>query len=328
MYRGFRRSHLPTTFTSTFSGRFASPSSSTQAVGIIGTYSLNAPDQSVGNDLATLNNEGLLSANVTIDGDLLSRAELWLAAKTNESAQGQDNLNQQAEREGHRHTQKFVCNYLEYDQMIRNCSLQDADLVIYDVVYRAGVIPNMSSGNAAVGRADPLQNWEQGLLNEAGPGTQAVYAAARRNVLGTTPFQSTLFCKLYKIRKVTRVTLSAGEVHHHYVTVKPRNMFDSQTQNAKDRMAGVLGNTNSSIIPGLSGFTMVTAAGSIMNVPNDSVKVGTSQVALDWVTKCTGSFSSYTRERRWHLAFDNMYFGTDMQAPQDDAGVIIPDTHT
>jgi hypothetical protein len=309
--------------------------SSTQGIAILPTYSLSAPSTSgswLGSDAPSLNGETLWRSNMTVDTQLLARAELWLAAKTNESAASQGAQNSQATREGHRATQKFVCNYLRYDQMVRNEAEQDAEVILYDCVLRSGVVPNLGATPAATSLPDPLADWELGTVNDLGPGTQAVYPGNRRiESVGTTPFKSTLFTKLYKVRKVTKMTLASGEVHHHIVTVKPRNMFDSQTALAKDKVTPLFASSSmGAVIPGLTGFTIIVAAGSIMNKGLSSAnnEVGLSKPSLSMVTTCTGSFSNFTRERRWHLAFDNLYTGNDMVGIQDDQGIVRGDNST
>lgn len=130
------------------------------------------------------------------------------------------------------------------------------------------------------------------------------------------------------MKKVTKKTLSAGEVHHHMVTVKPRNMFDvQQTGYGNAENAGLSSASRGMVIPGLSGFTIVTGLGSIMGATGDVNQISTSTVALDVVTKTTGSFASFTRERRFHLTFDGLSKTGPLRGPQDDAGVIADDAN-
>lgn len=279
--------------------------------------------------------QSTIQSGWTIDGPLLRRAELWLATGIHGSAQFGSVYGVDASKSSmpqSRATMKYVCNGLHYDQMIRNVSLQDVEIVLYDCVLRSGVVPSFSTAATKASQVpDPLHDMEAGLTMQNHPSSSAnilpVPGNFFRNAPGTTPFQSQVFCKLYKVRKVTKVTLSAGEVHHHHINVKPGKMFDGSVQDTYDSSQTIVSTSRGSIIPGLSGFTLITALGSVMNSKTDTLKIATSSVGLDVVTKTTGSFSSYTRERRHHMRFDGMALAvSDLQGVQDDDGEIVADT--
>lgn len=318
VYSGFKRRQLPTTFTSTITQRIAGGIGQ-QAVAALPTYRLNP-----GN--IDPSNEPLRQSQCWIDSALLSRAELWLSANQNPGVgtSGTPAFNTST-HDSYRYTQKFVCNYLRYDQMIRNMSLQDVDIIIYDCVMRSGVQPIAT--DSVNGTIDPVYQWELGLSQELNPSDQQSTLAANnlkyQQSPGSTPFQSSAFCKLYKIKKVTKKTLSAGEVHHHMINIKPRNMWDAQSNPGPDRTTNIT--SRGPFIPGLSGFTLITGLGSIMGATGDVNAISTSTVALDVVTKGTGSFANFTRERRFHLRFDGLSKVGPLQGPQDDAGVITDD---
>lgn len=222
-------------------------------------------------------------------------------------------------RAGHIATRKFVVNYLKYDQTIRNVSTQDLDLTLYDVVLRNGVDPNIELGQ------DPVTVWDNGLNLESGPSRQpgANYGNYTVNSPGTTPFHSQAFCKMFKIKKVTKKTLSAGEVHHHLVTVRPRNMFDGQGTQAIPAPSVY---SRGIYTPGLSGFTMIVGKGSLVNSATVKMSVTYSKPAVDVISLCTGSFSSFSKDRKFHYAYDGLdNTKIDYQGVQDDAGLIRPD---
>lgn len=321
LFPGFKRTQQPTTFTSTATQRIAG-ASATQVVSILPTWQINSG----------INTEDFADrSSVWIDNKILERAERWLAAYQNSGATVLAGSTTTL-RTGARATMKFVVNFLKYDQMFRNMSTQDAEITLYDCVLRNNVIPNIR-GTAI----DPVADWETGLTNERNPSRQTDAQLANSNALvgspGTTPFMSTAFCKLYRIARVTKKTLSSGEVHHHTVTVKPRQMFDGQTsqqgQNDDGQNQSTVMNDRGIYLPGITGFTMLVANGSIMGRSIGGVPSGTDitlgQVAIDCVTKTTGSFASFTRERRQHLAFDGLTKGipnAELAGPQDDAGII------
>ncbi|AJC52520.1 capsid protein [Bromus-associated circular DNA virus 1] len=313
LYRGFKRAQQPVTFTSTTTQRVTGAAGK-QAVAVLPTYRINPGANDPTNDTA------LIGTN-TLDSVLLDRAERWLQAyqestpATAASAQSSPGMYQ---------TNKFVVNHLKYDQAIRNCEVQDVTLTIYDCVLRPGVAPNIRSPGSVNQSISPINDWHIGLQNEYNPAAPVAYLSQTFDSPATTPFHSTHFCKLYKIKKTTKVTLAPGAVHHHHVTVKPRNMFDTQTS----------GNVNSALytadrgylIPGISGFTLITVLGSIGDSAANHLLIGTTKTAVDVVTTTMASFSQFSRERRMHMAFDGLTQATDLQAVQPDTGTIQMDT--
>ncbi|AJC52530.1 putative capsid protein [Trifolium-associated circular DNA virus 1] len=315
LYSGFKRTQLPTTFNCTVTQR-VSGTSSTQSVVLLPTYGLRATGET--GDTAS-------QSQFTIDKSLLDTAERWLANNTNSSA-AQTYSGPTGRRQGVRNTMKFVVNKLHYDQMIRNMSNQDADITLYDCVMRSGVDPNQAPQLSPIpNQADPLADWRNGLEVER-IAAGAYLGATTINSVGTTPFHSSAFCKLYRVAKVTRKTLSSGEVHHHHVTVRPRNMFDTQVDkigNIPDITQTNL-NTRGTYIPGLTGFTILVASGSIGNNPDVATnnQIGMTAVALDVVTKTSASFSQFTRERRQHVNFDGMSTNNITAVVLDDTDAI------
>lgn len=324
--RGFKREKLPTTFTSTTALRI-NGIAGTQAVDYLPTYQINAANQVD----APTQEQGTYNSAFTIDHRLLRRAELWLAHGTMSIASVAGPAFARSQQDGERSTMKYVCNFLRYDQMIRNMSLQDVDIILYDCVLRSSVVPSSPEGGANLDKLpNPITDWESGLLNERSPSTQSAtfQPGMRYQSPGTTPFQSTLFTKLYKIVKVTKQTLSAGEVHHHHINLRPRNLFDGQQKDLMDSSMTISASSRGAVFPGLTGFTMIVALGSIVNNKTVKTTISTSAVALDVITKTTGSFASFTRERRRHLQFDGIAWGAAagaLQGVQDDDGEIVDD---
>lgn len=301
LFSGFKRSQLPITFTSTCTQRLEGESGR-QLVNTLSTYSIQPA--STGAAVA----DTQWRSDNWLDSELLFRMNRWLSTGTPTLTGGARDAS---------FTNKFVVNYLRYDTQLRNMSNQDQTITLYDCVPRLGVSPNYISTGKAI---DPLNDWGGGLFIQGGGQTG-------RPVLpttpGTTPFMSVAFCKLYKIRKVTKKVLSSGEVHHHYLNIRPRTMFDSaQTQTMG---YGQL-NDRGSLIPGLSGFTIVVATGSIVNDATTKVNVTYSKPTLDVVTTCKASFASFTRERRQHMSFDGLALdasGAVYQGPLDDTDAIV-----
>lgn len=321
LFPGFKRTQQPTTFISTATQR-VSCGSSQQTAALLPTWQINAG----------LNAEDTLDrSQFWVDAKLLERAERWLSAYQLAPATAIAGTTT-ASRIGARATMKFVVNYIRYDQMFRNMSTQDADIILYDCVLRNNVTPNQNRNEGL----SPIMDWEQGLTNERNPSRELDSALANPSALigtpGTTPFMSQAFCKLYRIVKVTKKTLSSGEVHHHRVTIRPRQMFDNQTtwwggnDDGQNQSSGL--QSRGLYLPGISGFTILVASGSIMGRQIGGTIQGNdialSQVAIDCVTKTSASFAQFSRERRMHLQFDGLakVIASELAGPQDDAGVI------
>lgn len=306
LFSGFKRTQLPTTFLSTATQR-CSVQVGEQCANLLPTWRIEpaAPGALVADTIYTGTN--------WVDGELLFRANRWL--QTNQSPTlGQSNY-------GKNLTNKFVVNYLKFDFALRNMSNMDITLTLYDCVLRSNVSPNVYGSGEASHSIDPITDWSQGL-NMNNQGTTGRVADINRP--GQVPYSSTVFCKLYKIRKVTKKVLSSGEVHHHYVTVKPRQLFDSVV--AQD---GATVSSHGKYLPGISGFTMMTCFGSIVNEATTKERISTSAPALDVVTTTRASFASYTRERRNHLQFNGLAAkstGEIYQGVLDDTDAIAQET--
>lgn len=293
LFPGFKRTQLPTTFTSTFTARL-NGFLGYQAASLLPTYSIAAGANT---------EDSLYSSNWTIDWGLLTRAEEWLAQNENApDATAYNSTAGAANRSGARWTQKYVVNYLKYDHAIRNMSNQDQSMTLYDCVLRPGVMPSQGAS------MDPLADWNNALKNEYNPSRQTLTdGIAGWSKMGTTPFMATGFCRLYKVKKVTKRTLAAGETHHHIVTVKPRNLFDGQAVGAQNSSGLV---ARGQFIPGLTGFTMVVFSGNIINQQATPTLITTNAGALDVLTTCNASFAKFTRERRFHMQFDGLTHDT------------------
>lgn len=85
-----------------------------------------------------------------------------------------------------------------------NASVQ---VVIYDVVNRRDMDSSQPS---------PLSAWDTGISQSGGTSV----TTKGYNNLNCTPFESPLFVALYKVVKVTRLTLSAGQGHVHKVNLQ------------------------------------------------------------------------------------------------------------
>lgn len=296
LFPGFKRTQQPTTFTGTVTARITCSAGQCQYA-ILPTYRIPA---------GTLAVDTQIDSFTWVDSQILNRANRWLQDYQN-SAQGA--AAGTANHTGQTHTTKFVCNYLKYDMMCRNATNQDLTITFYDCVLRSGAMPNLRNGGIL-----PILDFDEGLAVLNGSAVQTGAYLKRMNAITVTPFMSPLFCKLYKVRKTTTRTMASGEVHHHIVTCKPRNLFDTTVYGQDNAMPTTATNDRGPYIQGISGFTMVQISGSIGHATATVSNVTTTPSALDVIVATSGSFSMFTRERRMNYTFDQL--DTNLTAAQ------------
>lgn len=288
LFRGFKRVRQPTTFTCTHTQRINASTAGNQKLSLLPTFNFTGASDG----------SPVLADFVTVSEPLVRRFGKWLNAWENAPVTAEPSAvapTSDAWQGGHPYTQKFVVHYLQYDMAIRNMANQDTTITLYDCVMRPGVSPLLRNVGTTNEGIDPLLDWADGMYYTQHPGRQSALDGSNSERPGCTPFRSPNFCKLYKIRKVTKKTLPPGEVHHHQITVKPRQMFDYQYGTAQQRY-----------IPGLTSFTIIVSMGSVVHSSVTNTEISTAPHALDVVTICKGSCASFTRERKNHLAFDNL----------------------
>jgi len=223
LYPGFKRTQQPTTFSSIRTQRIVGPVSGQQAVSLLPTYGFEA-------GAGTTPPNSSWTSQMTIDSVIIDRAGQWL--QNYQQAAGSTvpgAVPTGDSRAGVYLTTKYCFHSIKYDQEIRNMSNQDVTIVLYDCILRKGMMPPTTM--------DPLALWVQGLKNESSASDQAVNnKGAGANPGGypmmisatQTPFLSTAFCKVFKVKKTTKRVLASGAIHHHHINLRPANIWDSQ----------------------------------------------------------------------------------------------------
>lgn len=113
-------------------------------------------------------------------------------------------------------TTHIILNDLEYVCKLANSSNSAVQVEIYDCIARRDLYKDAAGQNVTTAEAVAL-----GLQDQSN-GTTAVTTP------GTTPFDSDLFCKMWKVKKVTHMMLSVGEVHCHRVHWSPNRVMDNE----------------------------------------------------------------------------------------------------
>lgn len=141
-------------------------------------------------------------------------------------------------------TAKILLKQVTSELMITSAETVSQRVDIYDVMLRKDLFPyNVLGGGTTT--ITPDSAWSQGVVNEGG-------AAANIQILGTTPFDSQLFCEHYKIQKITHVELGPGQTHCHRVKYAPNRLFN----------ADELYQTNVTAFGHLTCYSLVVAYGS------------------------------------------------------------------
>lgn len=153
-------------------------------------------------------------------------------------------------------------NRILYDSCSANIYLTNQDqgtvmFELYDCIARR----DLSTSNVA----DPVTAWQNSYADENGANTDYKF-------VGATPFSSDLFTQFFRVKKITHVILSQGQVHQHQVHYYPRRLIDAEyTQ--------YMGNG----AKGLTCFTFIVARGAPYNDNTTKTTVSTGQVSLDIV---------------------------------------------
>lgn len=147
-----------------------------------------------------------------------------------------------------------------------NMTNANSELTIYDIVARQ----DMTNSSPIL---DPVTAWKQGLLYTSGNASNTTYLT-----YGDTPFMSNIFCRLFKVKKVTKVDMMPGRDHTHYFS-RTMNCF---VNNEMNYLSGAFTPT---VYGGKSHFIMIVGKGF---VSTDSVThaVTSGSGEIESIIKC------------------------------------------
>lgn len=153
--------------------------------------------------------------------------------------------------------------------MLTNQSNAPAYIDVYDIVSRR------DTKNASVDL--PTAAWTGGITDETGP-----TLTVTNSFVGSTPFAVELFTQYFKVLKITRINLAAGESAEHVRKTQPMRLWN-------DEIDQYLTN-----IRNLTHYCMIVPWGAACD--NDNTTVSTSNVKIDYV---------YTKQYRSSALADN-----------------------
>jgi hypothetical protein len=119
--------------------------------------------------------------------------------------------------------------------------------------------------------ADPPSVWSTGLVDQNN--------AALISDVGSTPFASQLFTQLFKVKRITRVILSAGETHEH-ITYHKADWLWNHEVDGNPAVAAVNGQQG---YKGLTNYTFAVSYGAPVNDSTTKTQISTSAAAIDCV---------------------------------------------
>lgn len=129
-------------------------------------------------------------------------------------------------------TTRMVVKCMKMRLTFTNQSNANAMVTLYDIEYRHDTYANMDA-------VSPVSAWGSGIQREEEGGDSPGYA----NV-GATPFQSSDFCRYYRVRKVTKVYLDPGKSHVHSYTKMAYKMLNNGLNDDSVNMYGIRGFTH------------------------------------------------------------------------------------
>lgn len=143
----------------------------------------------------------------------------------------------------------------------------NVELVLYDIIPKRDVTAAGVAGNY-----DVLSSWNVGLNDVTYASNSSSPSTAGKANLGSTPFDSVLFCQYYTVIKKTKVMLSQGSTHIHRV----RSLWN-----------GMLNHTYTEEYTYLRGKSVITLAvvnGMPLNDQTTKTNIAVGAAAVDVVT--------------------------------------------
>lgn len=132
-------------------------------------------------------------------------------------------------------TRMVVKNY-RLKTSITNQSNANCMITLYDIEYKSDTFAN-------VDWVTPLGAWTTGLARQETGGD----SPGITNV-GSTPFQSSDFCRHYKVVKVTKLYLDPGKSHMHYYNKRCNKMLNNGINDDTVQQYGIRGFSHSQLL--------------------------------------------------------------------------------
>lgn len=193
-----------------------------------------------------------------------------------------------------------VANY-----RIRSATNMPIKITLYDCWYRRD-----RQGTLLL----PSQAWANGLLNE----NVTILGNPNNNsqgntFAGATPFQSQLFCQVFKVAKVTKFTLHAGSEHMHRVSIKPGGTLSQEYT------------SNWFAYKGLSYVLMAVIEGPVIQDSTAPFNVSYGIAEADIICETKYNFTALERSRTGYTQYSTLPLSlTTPQGVTEDTDLVTP----
>lgn len=175
-------------------------------------------------------------------------------------------------------TRRMMIQNARAKYTMKNMTNSPIEVTLYDVSARRDGINSTFS---------PVVAWENGLVDQ----TVAVGGTNANNQVellpGAKPFQSQLFCQLWKVKRVTNFVLHPGSEHIHTISISPGGVFNNEFTR------------NYALYKGLSTACMAVIKGGIIQdtVSGGPFNVSFAAATLDVVCESSYRFTAMERSR-------------------------------
>lgn len=186
---------------------------------------------------------------------------------------------------------------------------------------------NQSNGNAFVdiydlacrrdssGSNEPTTVWTNGLTatsNTFNSSANVANGGINPEYIGSTPFMSQEFCRLWKVLKVTRLCLAGGETAEHVTNLYPNKKF-----NMLNTQSGT-----TEYFKGLSHATMMVVRGQPSDEASDGT-IGLTTPQVVWTTSEAYATTSILGTGALNYQIANTIRGVDGKLMQIGSGAIV-----
>lgn len=212
---------------------------------------------------------------------------------------------------------KFVIHNMTIMHELKSTSMTPIHITLYDIVLRANTTA-ASLGHQTNTWRSPITLWEEGLKERKHPlgveygnpeGDSTV--SPMYQIPFQKPFDSTLFCRTFRVYKTSRMILPPGQTHIHKVVIRPRNMFPlypNEDANSEDIFAR-------DHLGGIETMTLMVCHGTpVHQFQASAVNVGPASV--DVVTKTTCEYQMFDKAFKAVQQFNYMDSSTVITDPR------------
>lgn len=164
---------------------------------------------------------------------------------------------------------------IQQEYLFSNASSSNVFVKIFECTARRDITAStLSAGAYAVPQWRGTGAFDHGITE--------ILASRNAQAMGITPFDSRLFCTMYKVDKVYNVELGPGRSHKHQSKFEVNKLIHEQRTSRND------------ILGGITRCVLIMAYGAPVNSTTDANQVTTGRVALNIVRKQAITVSSFS----------------------------------